>query len=257
MRRTCSLPNLKKALLALVGCALILTTTGCVKFDLDLTINSDSTVSGTMIFAVSEALSELGDEQATEIPTNDLVDPTAEGVTTESYNDGQFVGQKIILNRVAFSEFSNGGESGDLTIQREGDLITLKGFLDLGEEADQASSQDDLGGVLGEALAKSLFSSADLRIKVTFPAEVVSTTGSLSEDRRTVTWKPEIGDKLDLSTTVKVPSFNFIMFGFTGLGALLIIALTIWFVKRKKTSNLVISNDTEDSIKHIENCTED
>lgn len=231
------LQSIKKALSVLTSCALIFTATGCIKFDLDLKINSDSTVSGTMVFAVSEALSELGDEQTPETPTNDLVDPTADGVTTEPYDDGKFVGQKITLDRVPFSEFSKGGNSGDLTIQRDGDLITLKGFLNLGDDTDQAPSQEDLGEVLGDAFVKSLFASADLRIRVTFPAEVVSTTGSLSEDKRTVTWTPDIGEKLDLTTTVRVPSFDFVLYGSVGLGALFIVVLALLLIKRRKPSD--------------------
>jgi hypothetical protein len=244
MRKARLLPSFKKSLSVLASCALIFTTTGCIKFDLDLQVNSDSTVSGTMILAVSEVLSELGDEQTPKLPTDDLIDPTAEGVTTEPYDDGEFVGQKVTLDRFPFSEFSNGW---DLTIQRDGDLITLKGFLDFGEETDQDSSQEDLSGVLGEAFVKSLFASADLRIRVTFPAEVVSTTGSLSENRRTVTWTPDIGEKLDLTTTVRVPSFNLVLYVAAGLGALLIVAVTLLLIKRRKPSNVVSGDSIGDS----------
>lgn len=247
MRDICLLTNLKKILFALLCCVLILTTSGCVKFDLDLTINSDSTVSGTMIFAVSDALSELGDEQVPDTPTDDLVDPTAKGVTTEPYDDGQFVGQRITLDRVPFSEFSRGGESGDLTIVRDGNLITLKGFLDLGDDTSPPTAEENLGGVLGEAFVKSLFSSADLRIRVTFPSEVVSTTGSLSENKRTVTWTPEIGEKLDLTTTVKVSSLNFVLYGFIGFAVLLITTVTALLMKRKRTSNLASGDLMSDS----------
>ncbi len=209
----------------------------CVKFDLDLTVNKDSSVSGTMIFAVSKSLSDLGDEQSPESPANDLVDPESEGVTTEPYDDGDFVGQKITLDRVPFSQFSSGGESGDLTIVREGDLITLKGFLDLGDNTTQKTAEEDLGGVLGQAFVDSIFSSADLKIRITFPAEVVSTTGSLSEDKRTVTWKPKIGQNLDLTTTVKVPTFNFILYGASAGGILMFLGIVMWFLKRNKINS--------------------
>ena len=209
----------------------------CVKFDLDLTVNKDSSVSGTMIFAVSKSLSDLGDEQSPESPANDLVDPESEGVTTEPYDDGDFVGQKITLDRVPFSQFSSGGESGDLTIVREGDLITLKGFLDLGDNTTQKTAEEDLGGVLGQAFVDSIFSSADLKIRITFPADVVSTTGSLSEDKRTVTWKPKIGQDLDLTTTVKVPTFNFILYGASAGGILMFLGIVMWFLKRNKINS--------------------
>lgn len=230
-----------KSLFALLGSLIIMfSATGCVKLDLNLTINSDSTVSGTMIFAVSDALSELSEEESTENPTDDFLDPETEGVTTEPYKKGGFTGQKITLDRVPFSEFSNGGESGDLTVSRDGDLITLNGFLDLGDETSQSAAEEDLGGLLGDAFIKSIFSSADLRIKVTFPAEVVSTTGSLSEDKRTVTWTPEFGEKLDLTTTVKVPTLDYALYAAIGLGSiLLLLVLSLIVRRRKKVSSLV------------------
>ena len=217
---------------------ILLSISGCVKFDLDLTVNNDSSVSGTMIFAISKSLNDLGNQQSPESPANDLVDPESEGVTTEPYDDGDFVGQKITLDHVPFSQFSSGGESGDLTIVREGDLITLKGFLDLGDDTTQKTTEEDLGGVLGQALVNSIFSSADLKIRITFPAEVVSTTGSLSEDKRTVTWKPKIGQDLDLTTTVKVPTFNFILYGASAGGILMLLGIVLWFINRnqKKSS---------------------
>lgn len=215
---------------------LIIFATGCVKLDLNLTINSDSTVSGTMIFAVSDALSDLGDEESQESPTDDFLDPETEGVTTEPYKKRGFTGQKITLDRVPFSEFSDGGESGDLTVTREGDLITLNGFLDLGDETTQSATEEDFGGLLGDAFIKSIFSSADLKIKVTFPAEVVKTTGSLSEDRRTVTWTPEFGEKLDLTTTVKVPTLNYTLYAAIGVGAILLLLITGLLIKRRKPS---------------------
>lgn len=213
---------------------LIISTSGCIKFDLDLTINKDSTVSGTMIFAVSNSLSELGDDQTPATPTEDLVDPNAKGVTVEPYDDGDFVGQKITLDSVPFSEFSSGGESGDLTIVRDGDLITLKGFLDLGEDTSQSTTEDELGGILGKAFVDSLFASADLSVRITFPFEVVSTTGNLSEDRKSVTWKPDIGEKLDLTTTVRIPSFNLVLYGSGAITLLILIGALVVVAKRRQ-----------------------
>ena len=206
--------------------------TGCVKFDLDLVVNKDSTISGTMIFAVSDTLAALGEtESSKETDVSDeLIDPKTKGVSVEEYKKGGFTGQKITLDRVPFSEFQEGGDSGDLTISREGDLITLKGFLDLGME-EGASSED----LFAAELAKSFFSSADLRIRVTFPVEVVSTTGELSEDRRTVIWEPKIGDRINLTTTVKVPPVIPIVPIAAGL--IVLFGLVIVFAVRKKKSN--------------------
>lgn len=177
--------------------------TGCVKFDLDLVVNEDSTISGTMIFAISDALASLGDT-ATESDTDvsdELIDTSTKGVFVEEYSKGGFTGQKIILDRVPFTEFQKGGDSGDLTISRNGNLVTLNGFLDL--TMDEGDTDEDL---FSAGIAKTFFSSADIGVRITFPFEVVSTTGELSENGKTVTWEPKIGDRVDLTTTVKVPS---------------------------------------------------
>jgi hypothetical protein len=41
--------------------------------------------------------------------------------------------------------------------------------------------------------------------------KVLSTTGTISEDGRTVSWKPQLGEKVDLTTTVELPNQNFIL----------------------------------------------
>ena len=216
--------------------------TGCVKFDLDLVVNKDSTISGSMIFAVSDTLASLGEtENSTETDVSDeLIDPKTKGVSIEEYKKGGFTGQKITLDRVPFSEFQKGGESGDLTITREGDLITLNGFLDLA--MDEGAQSEDIWAA---ELAKSLFSSADLGIRITFPFEVVSTQGELSEDRRTVTWEPKIGDRVDLTTTVKIPSLIPII-PIAAAAVLLLLIIIIVLIRRKKSINN--NSNTERSV---------
>ena len=206
--------------------------TGCVKFDLDLVVNKDSTISGTMIFAVSDALASLGETDSSQESdvSDELVDPKTKGVLVEEFKKGGFTGQKITLDRVPFSEFKQGGDSGDLTITREGDLITLNGFLDLAME--DADSSEDL---FAAELAKSIFASADFKIRVTFPFEVVSTAGELSEDRRTVTWEPKIGDRVDLKTTVKIPSAIPIV-PIAAAIVVLLLVLTLVVLRRKRMS---------------------
>jgi hypothetical protein len=209
-----------------------------MKLDLDLQVNSDSTISGSMIFAVSDALSELSDGASTDSPAEDPFDTKAKGVTTEVYDEGGFVGQKFIFDRVPASAFAGGkGKSGDLTISREGDLITLNGKLDLSmdsSDSEQTSDTGIFGEAFGSAFVKTIFSSAELRIRVKFPSEVVSTTGKLSADKRTVTWKPKIGDKVDLKTTVRVPEVKVVLYAGIGLLGLLLTGGILYFMRRKR-----------------------
>jgi hypothetical protein len=218
--------------------ALLLSTillTGCVKMDLALEINSDKTVSGTLIYAISDALSELGTTSEDTDPTADLFDTSAEGVTVSEYKEDGYTGTKITLDRVPISAFNKqGGESGGFQIIRDENLITLKGELDLssGDTDDSDISE------WGDALAKSLFATADLNISVKFPVKVLSTTGTISEDGRTVSWKPQLGEKVDLTTTVELPNRNSILIGIAAAALLLLIIafLVVFKVRGRKKS---------------------
>jgi hypothetical protein len=218
--------------------ALLLSTillTGCIKMDLALEINSDKTVSGTLIYAISDALSELGTTSEDTDPTADLFDTSAEGVTVSEYKEDGYTGTKITLDRVPISAFNKqGGESGGFQIIRDENLITLKGELDLssGDTDDSDISE------WGDALAKSLFATADLNISVKFPVKVLSTTGTISEDGRTVSWKPQLGEKVDLTTTVELPNRNLILIGIAAAALLLLIIafLVVFKVRGRKKS---------------------
>jgi hypothetical protein len=216
--------------------------TGCVKMDFALEINSDKTVSGTMIYAISDALSELGTTGEETDPTADLFDTSAKGVTISEYKQDGYTGTKIVLDRVPLEAFSKeGGDTGGFQIIREENRITLKGELDL-SSADTGQAEDSDWGA---ALAKSLFSTADLDISVRFPVKVLNTTGTISEDGRTVSWKPQLGEKVDLTTTVELPTQNFILAGIiVGIVALVAVgALVTTKARRKKTKVTETSTD--------------
>ena len=203
--------------------------------DLALEINSDKSVSGTLIYAISDALSELGTTSEDTDPTADLFDTSAEGVTVSEYKEDGYTGTKITLDRVPISAFNKqGGESGGFQIIRDENLITLKGELDLssGDTDDSDISE------WGDALAKSLFATADLNISVKFPVKVLSTTGTISEDGRTVSWKPQLGEKVDLTTTVELPNRNLILIGIAAAALLLLIIafLVVFKVRGRKKS---------------------
>lgn len=217
--------------------------TGCVKMDLALEINSDKTVSGTMIYAISDALSELGTTSEESDPTTDLFDTTAKGVTISDYKQDGYTGTKIVLDRVPMEAFNkDGGDTGGFQIIREENKITLKGELDL-SSADTGEVDDSEWGA---ALAKSLFATADLDISVKFPVKVISTTGTISEDGRTVSWKPQLGEKVDLTTTVELPTQNFILGGIiAGIVAIVGAVLFVTTKARRKKANVTNASANE------------
>ena len=216
--------------------------TGCVKMDLALEINADKTVSGSLIYAISDGLAELGTTSDETDPTTDLFDTSAEGVTVTEYKENGYTGTKVILDRVPMSAFNKeGGESGGFQIIREENRITLKGELDLSTEETEGSDIDEWG----DALAKSLFATADLKISVKFPVKVLSTTGTISQDGRTVTWKPQLGEKVDLTTTVELPNKNFILLGIIGAAIILALIILLIVMKARKKKNSATTDGDE------------
>ncbi len=210
--------------------------------DLALEINSDKTVSGTLIYAISDALSELGTTSEESDPTTDLFDTTAKGVTVSEYKQDGYTGTKIVLDRVPIEAFNKeGGETGGFQIIREENKITLKGELDLSSaDADQSEESD-----WGAALAKSLFATADLDISVKFPVKVLSTTGTISKDGRTVSWKPQLGEKVDLTTTVELPNQNFILVGVIA-GIIALVTALLFFILRSRRKKANLTNVSAD-----------
>jgi hypothetical protein len=169
-----------------------------------LEINKDSTVSGTMIFALVDSLAAMGsDSQDNTSPTDSFVSPTAKGVTVSTYKQGGYTGQKFTLDHVPFSEFgSTKGADSDFKITESEMRFLFRGLLDL------SSGDASTGGnEWGDALAKSI-SSAEVKISIKFPAKVVKSTGEISKDGKSVTWYPKMGEKFDLTTTVDLPSLN-------------------------------------------------
>jgi len=234
-----------KKIASLLGIlTLALSLSSCVKLDMNLEINKDSTVSGTMIFAVVDSLAAMGDStQEEESPTDSFVNPTTKGVKATEYKEGGYTGQKLTLDRVPFSEFgkNSSGES-DFKVKRVGNKITVSGFLDLSTGEDASSGSD-----WGDALAQSIMSSADLKISIKFPAKVLKSTGEIGEDGKSVTWRPELGEKVDLTTTVELPTAKI---GAVIGGLLALIALAgagIFVLVRRKKAPTSLTQDTEGS----------
>lgn len=199
--------------------------------DINLVINKDSTVSGSMIFAVSDSLADLSENSSDESnPLEDAINTEAEGITESEYKSGGYTGTKYTFNRVPFEDWNKDNADGENTFKliRDGNLLTVKGTFDL-SDSESVDSGGDLGG-FGDEFAKSITSSFDINISVKFPVKVLASTGSISEDGMTVTWKPKYGEKVDLTTTVEIPSgfqiiYLVIIFGLLGVAGLVFIIL--------------------------------
>jgi hypothetical protein len=222
--------------------------TGCIKLDMDLTVNTDRTISGTVIGAVSDYLAALA-EESSDTSSNSLTseldslfDENTPGVTVKEYKSGGFTGQQYILDRVAISELNGDGTDADtFNIKIVGNQVNVSGLLDLSMDEDTSSSLE----LFGSDLAKGLFSSAQMRIAVRFPGKVISSSGEISADGKQVIWTPVIGERNELSATVELPNVKkFAIYAGIGIGALVL--LFIVFMLWRKAKKPVAENLEKD-----------
>ena len=216
--------------------------TGCIKLDMDLTVNSDKTVSGTVIGALSNYLAAMADESgdagtdSLASGLDSLFDESTPGVTIKEYNSGGFTGQKYILDHVAISNFSktdSGGET--FTIKLNGNKVTVSGVLDLSMDQETTSGLD----LFGTDLTKGLFSSAQMRIAIRFPGKIISSSGEISADGKQVVWTPVFGERNELSATVELPNTKkLVTYAGAGLVLVLLLMLALFLRKKGKSSSI-------------------
>jgi hypothetical protein len=218
------------AKVAAVG-ALALLLTGCIKLNIDLQLNSDNTVSGSMIFAFDKQLLELTGQSADDVLGSAAAVPTDQpGVSSKPYDDGKFVGQEITFDSVPLTEFSS-GDTESLNIVREGDTFKVSGTLDL-------SGGTDTGGLGTDQATQDLLAGAEIQVSITFPGPVQDANGQI--DGNMVTWNPKVGESLQIQATGSAiesssgGSTTTILLIVGGIVVVLIIVLVVVMMSRKR-----------------------
>lgn len=215
--------------------SLVVLLTGCLKLDMQLDVQADDTVDGSVVFAVNkDVLSLTGGSFADLIGEQTPFPSDMEGVTSEEYEDGEFTGQRYNFEGVPISEFNSDPADPDgLRITHEGDTFVVQGALDLSQ---------DLGGLSGVTGATGPFDpaqmmgSAQLRIAISFPGKVTQANGEI--DGNTVVWEPRFGERQELQATASAVASGgdnwTLVFILLGIAAVAIIAAIIVLMNRRK-----------------------
>jgi hypothetical protein len=209
--------------------ALAMLMSACLKLDIDLALSSDDTVSGAIIFAMDKGLLDLAGQSFDDLLAESAPIPEdVEGVTVEDYEDEQFVGQQFNFEAVPISEFADAGE-GQLSIVHEGDVFRVSGVLDL------SSGLTGATGLTGFDPSQFL-QGAELRVRVTFPGEVIEANGEV--DGNSVTWTPVVGERTDIEATGSAiesgGSSNLMLWLIIGGVALLLVIAAVVILARRK-----------------------
>ncbi len=164
--------------------ALALVLSGCLKLDMDLELRPDDTVDGAVVFAVDKDLASLADGSLEDLVQEAPLPSDAEGVRVEDYEDEEFVGQRWVFDGIPIGVFVAQDPEG-LSIVREGDTFRVSGTLDLAGPTGPTGFDPS-----------AFFSSAEIRIAITFPGEVLSSNGRV--EGNTVVWEPRFGERLEI-----------------------------------------------------------
>ena len=220
-------------LIGLAGaCALaVVSLSGCLKLDADLTVNADATASGTLAVEFQkEAAGFLGISDLASFEENFSGEELgAEGLDnftdcTTSETDAAYVYTCTFENE-AFTE-----GDGPWTITKEGDLVVLR-------VVNEAQSGDD-AALLGDANLGSISVSA------TFPGPITAVSGDAVEKTSdtTATISGSLTESIDASVTAEASGGGFsvsallVVLAALAVLALIVIVAVVLLMRRRKGS---------------------
>ncbi len=175
---------------AVAAIGILLLTSGCMKVNLDLTVNKNDTVSGSMILAFSNDAINLASSMGSESSLNtDSLITEEPGMTVTAYKDDNYQGSKITFDERPFDEFSTGTSADSLKFTRNGNIISVTGAINMAGEDPSVIDQ-----IRTNPITSGLFAKSDISVSITLPGKLTSSTGTINGN--TVTFKGELGDNI-------------------------------------------------------------
>lgn len=222
---------LRKVLATATAIGIMFITTGCMKLNLDLTVNKDDTVSGAMVIAYSNDALALAESMgsASSLNTDSLISEQP-GMTVAPYKDDNYTGSKITFDAKPFSDFSTGTTAGALSFKREGNIVSVTGSIDM-----SGGDPSSIEQAKNNPLTSGLFDKSDIAVSITMPGKITSKTGIIEGNK--VTFKGQLGDNIVIDAQSEDSAGLDVMTIAIGGGALAVAAAgaTFLILKRRKT----------------------
>lgn len=225
MRRTST------ALLAILALLLL---SGCFKVEMDLEVNADETVDGTMIVALDEEMYAMlsADDDSSMFGTEDM----PEGAEVEPYEADGLKGQKVTFTDVPLTEFAQSLEEGDgeFSLRHEGDEYVFEASMSPDDMAigSDSSSTGELDQSMDEA-AQRMLEEAEFKIAITFPGDIVESNGT--EKGNTVSWDVDLTEETQMrAVAADEDSGRWIVPVALGAIVLLMLGVGGWLLLRRR-----------------------
>jgi hypothetical protein len=217
--------------IALAAGSILLFTSGCMKADMDLTVNQNDTVSGSVIIAFSNDAINLANSlgSSSALNTDSLIQEQP-GITSVPFKDADYEGTKISFENRPFSEFATGTAADSLKFTRDGDIVSVTGAIDMAGEDPTAIDQ-----IRTNPITSGLFAKSDISVSITMPGKILESSGNVVGN--TVTFSGELGDNIVID--VKADTSSGINPIGLGIGAVVVagaVAAGIVVMNRRKAA---------------------
>jgi hypothetical protein len=195
MKRTLT----RAAVTVLTASGLMLLLTGCLKMDIEFSIEEDQTVNGTMLLAMeASTMRMLGMDPTDAFAEQDESFNHIDGVTATPYDDGTWIGTEYTFNQVSLDDFNadaaSNPEAMRIIYDAEAGTYEFRGVADFAFEGEFDETGMDAGPDMPEF--EAFWSTFEAVVKVTFPGKVIDHNGEVSGT--TVTWTPQAGERTEL-----------------------------------------------------------
>ncbi|MHB1454957.1 MAG: LppM family (lipo)protein [Saccharofermentanales bacterium] len=250
----------KIVLVIAMACSMLIVTTGCIKLDIDIKVNADSSADMNITLLINDILGGVvgTDETGTSIED---IKATAEeaGFTATPQKEGDMSGYKFTRHVKNVNELSAesessidienlfGGTGSDMAIFNieKGllkDTYTINLDMNL-ESLSMPSGEDD---EFTDSLIRSMMAQMDFKFRTTLPIKTISNNAStVSPDGKTLEWQLIPGKNNTINMVFKAwNSQNILLMAGTLLVLILIatILLLVLKKKRKKKNSAVIED---------------
>ena len=143
---------------------------GCIRYNVDMTLSPDNTASGTIVIAVQKGVGQQMGLASDQDALTQLFgeSPFGPNFTPKEYKDGDWVGKSYTFSGVAITDLAD--LAALFTVVRDGDVYSV----------------DGAGAPITADEKKQLPPGAESRMSITFPGPVIESNGTVVGN--TVTW---------------------------------------------------------------------
>lgn len=217
----------KITLAALVG-SLVLLLSGCVRFQADLSFNTDDTVDGSIVVAM--ALGDQDDAKSQAAASVEQIESQLlgslrgeTGVRASEYDQDGYYGTRFDLDDTPLSAFNGGGNEGKLALSRMGEEYVFSGLLNFTpDDGEDAVDPDD--------------DTTNITVSITFPGTVTEHNGELNGT--TVSWSASPESKIEMDARGNVtpdgpPFWVTLVVSLAGLAV--VVAVLVMVLRRRRS----------------------